>query len=761
MTNIKIIIITLLVLVLVGAGGGYFYMEYKVANDVKVELDKEKVIAESVRYSLFNDTLTLKNISYEIPLYPGSKVTVQTATLKKPNLEALNPTTVGMPLVAEQIILDNLKTTAMVEGVSADVTVEQVIIDDWKQNIGKLLEEQKKGLSKELLEASLSATCAKLAYNNISLAIKAEYPMEISLKNLVIQDISSERIGSTALESLKVGLSDPKAKVKDEIDISINSLKLGSLYMPNSENLFYLQNNVEKIISGDASEEETLKLINMANDYTLKWLNSSMELLGLKVIVTDSEASEEVFNLEKYAVQSTYNTTTNANLAINADVASKVDVELFNLSRGDTRDLITVLGRDHLNVYATSKKKFNTDDTDSSWELALEAEHLGKATGKLDFKLPKANIASLAKFPPNEAKLQAFALGILLKSLNINYKDKDLIPKLFKAGSKQVGMPIDKMLSQAVEGIDTKGREVLSPIIGNDGVDALKLCVQKPGELQLSVTSANPLAVTSLVAATMNPAMLPQLLTTKLVCVPGDDLFVQVKDLDAASIKTEGEQKAKLEAEAKAKAEAEQKAKLETEAKAKAEAEQKAKLEADAKAKAEAEQKAKLEAEAKAKAEAEQKAKLEADAKQEATEVHPLGIVVPAPKKPGSSAIVAAEQDVLGMNSFVPDGKADACVTTLDQNASPLIAVRLESMGGKTASWKTKDVSTSAMGVLAVMQNNAIVNSDNSSFSLDVKAPTELKLCVQENGAFADPNTRLRVIFFHQDGSRTYSVVKR
>ena len=122
---------------------------------------------------------------------------------------------------------------------------------------------------------------------------------------------------------------------------------------------------------------------------------------------------------------------------------------------------------------------------------------------------------------------------------------------------------------------------------------------------------------------------------------------------------------------------------------------------------------------------------------------------------------MAAEQDVLGMNSFVPDGKADACVTTLDQNASPLIAVRLESMGGKTASWKTKDVSTSAMGVLAVMQNNAIVNSDNSSFSLDVKAPTELKLCVQENGAFADPNTRLRVIFFHQDGSRTYSVVKR
>ncbi len=135
--------------------------------------------------------------------------------------------------------------------------------------------------------------------------------------------------------------------------------------------------------------------------------------------------------------------------------------------------------------------------------------------------------------------------------------------------------------------------------------------------------------------------------------------------------------------------------------------------------------------------------------------------IVSMSKKPGKAVFTVNKEDRMGLNTFTPDEEKDTCVHAALLNASPLVAVRMENMGGISASWKTKDVKTKATGVLALLQGDTLLNANDASFSLDVSQETSLRLCVQDNGSLADDNTRIRVIFFHKDGSRTYAILQR
>ncbi len=140
----------------------------------------------------------------------------------------------------------------------------------------------------------------------------------------------------------------------------------------------------------------------------------------------------------------------------------------------------------------------------------------------------------------------------------------------------------------------------------------------------------------------------------------------------------------------------------------------------------------------------------------------PVGTpTAPAPKRPGKAFIVPITTDTMSLTSFAPDQKPDSSIRVLAYGKSPLIAVRVESMGGGNASWKTKDVKTTAQGVLAVRQSGKLVNAKDAPFSIDVSKPVTLELVMQDNGAISNADMRLRVIFFHKDGSRTYSIIQR
>ncbi len=139
--------------------------------------------------------------------------------------------------------------------------------------------------------------------------------------------------------------------------------------------------------------------------------------------------------------------------------------------------------------------------------------------------------------------------------------------------------------------------------------------------------------------------------------------------------------------------------------------------------------------------------------------------VAPQPKKPGLAVLMDESYnapDRMGIGTFIPDQKPDSCLEVLAHAHSPLIAVRLESLGGIMVSWKTADVKTSALGALAVYQNDRLVNAGHASFALPVQDPLPLTLCVQDTqGALKDAKTRLRVIFYHENGSRTYAWVQK
>lgn len=156
--------------------------------------------------------------------------------------------------------------------------------------------------------------------------------------------------------------------------------------------------------------------------------------------------------------------------------------------------------------------------------------------------------------------------------------------------------------------------------------------------------------------------------------------------------------------------------------------------------------------------------KVSEEAKEDASkakEVDTTGLVLPDSKKPGTALIVETQEDIMGLNAFGADKKPDSCIRVLVKSPSPLIAVRLENTRGTVGSWKTKDVKTNAIGVLGVQKEGKLVNDKDASFSLDISSPTVLDLFVQDNGAIADTKTNLRVVLFHEDGSRMYAIIER
>ncbi len=137
------------------------------------------------------------------------------------------------------------------------------------------------------------------------------------------------------------------------------------------------------------------------------------------------------------------------------------------------------------------------------------------------------------------------------------------------------------------------------------------------------------------------------------------------------------------------------------------------------------------------------------------------GLVAPEAKKPGVALISLYDKDSMTVNSFEPDKKKDSLIKVLVKGTSPLIAVRIETVGGKAGSWKTSGSKASAMGVIKVENSEKILNPNNSSFDLDVVNPIELNLIFQDNGAIADSKNRIRITLFHKDGTRSYALVKQ
>ncbi len=136
-------------------------------------------------------------------------------------------------------------------------------------------------------------------------------------------------------------------------------------------------------------------------------------------------------------------------------------------------------------------------------------------------------------------------------------------------------------------------------------------------------------------------------------------------------------------------------------------------------------------------------------------------LVAPEGKKAGVGIILDYDKDSISLNSFVADKKNDSLLQVLAKHTSPLIALRVESIGGTAGSWKTKDVKTSAMGVLQLAQDGKIVNDQDAAFELDVTSPILLDIILQDNGALTDKKNRFRVTFFYKDGSRNYAVISQ
>ena len=136
----------------------------------------------------------------------------------------------------------------------------------------------------------------------------------------------------------------------------------------------------------------------------------------------------------------------------------------------------------------------------------------------------------------------------------------------------------------------------------------------------------------------------------------------------------------------------------------------------------------------------------------------PIAPTAPQGKQSGKAVLATATADRVGASALSPDGKPDSILRVMAHNPSPVVGIRMDNIGGDMASWKTRDVKGSAKGVLGVLRDGQVLNAGDAPFALDASAPVLLDLHVQDNGAIAGGKTRLRVVFYHKDGARSYAI---
>ncbi len=512
--------------------------------------------------------------------------------------------------------------------------------------------------------------------------------------------------------TLDISLADPKGpSLKIHTKVLLPETKLSSLLaIPFDESMFM------SLLMRSAFVEFSTESANVA------WLMPNGKTPALS---WDKEFTRLVYD---------HNTGTNVTVLQEAK-GMKFDLAQLGEAAEEIDMVAAALGSTTLALDSKLALNVNTNGSPSLVSYDFDLKDQAALNASLDFILPEKKISELV-LAMDPSVVEAFLMQGTVTGAQVVFTEQGALPRLLAFASKQIGQGPEVLIAMAVSEA-RKNLGQLQQFFTPTSIDAAEAFIRKPGVLTVKATAKQPLGM-----ATMGLLGQPGMVTVDISSKEGVDI-VQASTALVESMPKAPAQNDTKPADSTTKGGTQEAPKPQTSA-------------PEGTAPTAPQGTAPVEKPAEKSETSQGSPKATENTAQDAST-----LVAPVEKKAGTGLIMPTTQDVMGLTTFAPDQKADSCVRVLISSASPLTAVRLESISGKIGSWKTKDVKNKAIGVLAVMKDGSIVNADDASFALDVTSPTTLALCAQDNGAIADPRTRLRVIFFHKDGSRRYSVIQR
>ncbi len=518
----NLILILIVVLSVITPLGAAYILEFQAESLVTDILQEQNIKAENVSFDYADDVLEIRNLSGPTPYAPNGTFSIGLVKILVPNPEALEEDVQGHPLVAQEIIIQNLKSTYTMLGEQVTSETEELHIIGWKQNLPQLFAVSDD--ANKFVTAMLNLYVESIeTKNSRSTSIMAGVTTESTIKSSSIKNITPQSMGASVVNDISL-VATEKGKEGQKVYTNIASIESGPVDMPAANFINFLLSSIEANQSNPFEGSKETELVQHLRNYFANGTKPAMTVKGITVTAEDKGEKKEIFALGNVDFQAQYDAIKAKDLTFSFNAQDiSVNINLLGLDKDQSMLAKNLLASETLHINTDMQGNFKATSTENELSASFGVKGLGDIT--LDFEL----ILPLKSFAPIFASkgmegLETFLSKLLVAKASLSYKDAGLTPRLLIEVSKRASFSLEEAYAVSIPMVEKEIGFLQTLILKPEGYAALLQCIQNPGTLNLSLDYAEPSTFEGLLSRGFKAPLTTQ-------CMPGEPVVKAAEKL--------------------------------------------------------------------------------------------------------------------------------------------------------------------------------------------------------------------------------------
>lgn len=518
--------IAALVVISAGAAGwfGIHTVERQTEQAVADALSSVSAQASEIRYSLLENTLTLKGVTYELP---GDDVS-RRGSLESVEVKGFNRKYVftrsdapyspdALPLVADAITAAGITDSTQMDGVKVEQRVEKVQLTGWHQRLGTLLalNEQHRG-DASFFEELYRCRIDGMEIDNVSMTLsEVDTPaVSVAVEGISFPDgVRAPRDGEK-VAPVRVRFDGFHVSGRD-FSGGLRKLEFYDVLAPDPEilaafcQLFGAVDDLEDEEKRYLAEErlisdiENLLLKNYENRVPVGRVLAEEGSFSLQDSPEETGAKPAVFSMALKSFD--------YRLSLTEEGAIKDATKLSGLKMNfpDTMDEADILSRyapEGLVLNMTSSSLIGDDVFSGS--ARYEMEGLGELEGSLDLVGDIRALQRVVLEGDPSGEMNRLMQSVRLKGMNVVYRDSGFLPMSVEIAARWSDSTVENELKEISALLQKMAQEKERPV--RECGAALYEQLEHPGEFVMTIAPERPMNFMEVITlASINPDALP------------------------------------------------------------------------------------------------------------------------------------------------------------------------------------------------------------------------------------------------------------
>ncbi len=529
MSKRRSILITCLLALMVAPALGLYFFEKHTENTLRKKLEQHNIQVSSVQFSFLKNKLDMHGLSGPISYAPNGTFNIASVTAFNPQWDALSPQSPEHPLVADEVIFTDLKTSYTALQGQYSTHSKSLHIVGWKQNLGKLLHASSQKDLHAYITAFMDVYATKVQVTHFTSSIQeAQWKNQSFVENYTIHTISPTKIAS--LELFGITSTSSMKNQKNKEHSTVEKIQMGPLELPSPAFLSFLTEQTyftSAPFQGLAEEH----LFTHGREYFATGLNTQVTLTGFTFSQEQAGKKTPLFSLDHIDVQSQYDALKDTELRFTTKVQG-AHVSFAHISADpQVRKVVqNMLDTQLLDIDASFTTNLLPTAQTSTLQASFSIENLGTTQLGIQAILPLQKISQL--FPPQKPlqSLQSWLFSLQIADMHMSFQDKGLIPRAMISVSKQALIPLEEAQGLTVSNIE-KEILFLQRHISEENYSALKQCIEHPGTINISLSPTEPMNLLPLIMLAQSAG---KQLPLTILCKPGVPLLEAGQKLQPA-----------------------------------------------------------------------------------------------------------------------------------------------------------------------------------------------------------------------------------